>query len=175
MQHKTIVKAAFNPLIKTYILFTVALILFATVVGIPIMIIWFFGLGQYFARKYFLKLECELTERHLRFKKGVLVQVEKTIPLENIQDLTFVQGPLLKMFKLSVLKIETAGGSNPNGSDMKLIGIIDVDNFRNKVMEQREIVVNNKGGNNGSTAGENPQTLEEIKEILLRIEQKITK
>ena len=72
---------------------------------------------------------CTLTERHLSFKKGVIFKAGKTIPLEN---------PLLKAFNLRILKIETAGQSNPQGSDMKLIGIIDTVEFKNKVLRQRD-------------------------------------
>jgi len=44
----------------------------------------------------------------LEFKKGIFFRVEKTIPLENIQDLTFNEDPLLRYLDLRVLKIETA-------------------------------------------------------------------
>ena len=69
-----------------------------------------------------------------------MFKVEKTIPLENIQDLTFIENPLLKAFDLRILKIETAGQSNPQGSDMKLIGILNSKEFRDKVLRQRELI-----------------------------------
>ena len=52
--------------------------------------------------------------------KGILVQVEKTILLENIQDVTFFKGPILKHFQLNTLKFETAGQSQAQGDDMQL-------------------------------------------------------
>ena len=135
-------KAEFNPAIKTYIFIVVAFFLFITIAGIPILIFWLLGLGQMFSKKYYNSLECELQEKHLRFQKGVLFKVEKTIPLENIQDLTFIDNPFLKIFDLRILKIETAGQSNPQGSDMKLIGIINASEFKNRVLEQRENLQN---------------------------------
>lgn len=66
-------KAAFNPVIRPYIVVYIALILGITIVGIPLMLIWLLGVGRWYARHYFDKLECELTERTLRFKKGILV------------------------------------------------------------------------------------------------------
>lgn len=120
---KLIEKAEFNPKIKTYIFLTFAFVMLITIIGIPILIIWLLGLGQYISKRYYENLSCEITTNHLEFKKGVLFTVEKTIPLENIQDLTFVENPLLKHLDLRILKIETAGHSNPKGSDMQLIGI----------------------------------------------------
>ena len=96
-------RAQFNPLIRPYLVLYISLFLILPVVTIPLAIIWFLGAGQWWARHYFAKLECELSDRTLRFRKGILFQVEKTIPLENIQDVTFIEGPLLRRFQVSVL------------------------------------------------------------------------
>ena len=108
-----------------------------TIVGIPLALIWFLGAGQWWARHYFDKLECELTDQSLRYRKGIIFQVEKTIPLENIQDVTFIEGPLLKRFNLSILKFETAGLSAGQAHDMKLVGIIDAHNYRAQILDAR--------------------------------------
>src|SRR3982751_2913681 len=117
--------AQFNPLIRPYLVFTIALSLAISVIGLPLALIWVCGVGQWWARHYFQKLECELDGKTLRYRKGILVQVEKTIPLENIQDVTFIEGPILRHFQLSTLKFETAGSSAGQASDMHLTGIID--------------------------------------------------
>jgi membrane protein YdbS with pleckstrin-like domain len=131
-------KAAFNPLIRPYLVITIGFTLAITLVGIPLAIIWFCGVGQWWARHYFDKLECELSDRILRYRKGILVQIEKTIPLENIQDVTFLEGPLLKRFHLSTLRFETAGQGSAKGGDLKLTGIIDAHEFRNRILQSRE-------------------------------------
>lgn len=130
--------ARFNPLIRPYLVLTIGCTLLFTIVGIPLAIIWFLGVGQWWARHYFDKLECELTDRMLRYRKGILVQIEKTIPLENIQDVTFLEGPLLKRFQLSTLRFETAGQGSSKGNDLKLTGIIDAHEFRNRILQARE-------------------------------------
>ena len=76
--------------------------------------------------------------RTLRYRKGILVTVEKTIPLENIQDVTFIEGPILRHFQLSALKFETAGSSAGRANDMRLTGIIDVQQFRNSILAARD-------------------------------------
>lgn len=133
-----ILHARFNPLIKPFLIMKIGLTMVFTVVGIPLAIIWFLGVGRWWAHHYFERLECYLGERHLRFRKGILVTTEKTIPLENIQDVTFVEGPILRRFHLSTLKFETAGHSAGQASDMQLTGIIDAQAFRASIMQARE-------------------------------------
>jgi len=159
--------ATFNPKIKIYILLVVAFFLTVSIMGVPLLIIWFLGLGQLMSKRYYESLECTLTKKHLTFKKGVLFKVEKTIPLENIQDLTFLENPLLNYLDLRILKIETAGNSNPRGSDMKLIGIESANNFKDKVMLQRELLVS--GNKESSSMLENTQVGSETLEVLMEI------
>ena len=127
---------------------TGVLILLVTFVGIPLILLWVLGLGQNISKRYYESLECNLTEKHLEFKKGVLWRIEKTIPLENIQDLAFVETPLLKYFNMRLLKIETAGSSNAQGADMRLMGIEGAKEFKEKVLRQREILADTKNANN---------------------------
>ncbi len=131
-------QAEFNPLIRPYLVISIGFTLMMTIVGIPLAIIWFLGVGRWWARHYFLKLECVLSETTLRYRKGIIFQVEKTIPLENIQDVTFIEGPLLKRFNLSILKFETAGQSAGQAHDMKLVGIIDAHRYRSQILTARE-------------------------------------
>ena len=129
--------ARFNPLIRPYLVVTIGFGIAITIIGLPLALIWFLGVGQWWARHYFAKLECHLGEKALRYRKGIFVQVEKTIPLENIQDVTFIEGPILRYFHLSTLKFETAGHS-AGQANMHLTGIIDAHEFRNKIFEARD-------------------------------------
>jgi len=162
-ESKVIQKAAFSPKIKTYILFLVAFFLTISIIGIPLLLIWFLGMGRYLSNRYFENLHCVLTERQLIFSKGAFFKVEKTIPLENIQDLTFLQNPILNLLELKVLKIETAGGSNPHGSDMKLIGITEADAFKKKVLNQRERNIHQPSKE--KTQLEDPETIALLREM----------
>lgn len=167
---KVIAEADFNPKIKTYILVVVGLILLATVAGIVLLLVWFCGLGQWISKKYYESLECKLTDRHLEYKKGAFFKVHKTIPLENIQDLTFVDNPFLRWFDLRIIKIETAGGSRQQGSDMKLIGIIDAESFKDKVLQERDVLTDRSTDSSGHLSVASDQTmtglLTEIRDLL---------
>ena len=103
-------EATFSPRVKTYIFFVVLFFLFTSVIGIILVPFWIFGLGQWLSGKYFTTLSCQITNKNLKFSKGLVLHIEKTIPVENIQDLSFVGGPILRYFGLTLIKIETAGG-----------------------------------------------------------------
>lgn len=140
-------KATFNPKVKTYIYFVVLFTLITTVIGWPLVPFWLFGLGQWLSGKYFKTLMCELSNKNLRFSKGMIVQIEKTIPLENIQDLSFIGGPILRHFGLTMIKVETAGGGGAHNQNlMSMIGINDADNFKHAILNQREKVIKEKSG-----------------------------
>ncbi|MBL8513691.1 MAG: PH domain-containing protein [Betaproteobacteria bacterium] len=125
-----ILRAKFNPLIRPYLVVTIGITMVASIIGIPIAVVWFLGLGQWWARHYFDKLECEMDAKRLRYRKGIIFQVERTISLENIQDVTFIGGPLLKHFHLATVKFVTAGQSAGQAHDLQLTGIIDAHDFR---------------------------------------------
>lgn len=169
-------KAEFNKLVKPYMMLYVASIMLATVFGIVLIPFWFLGIGQWWAQHYYDKLECELTETVIRFKKGILVQVEKTIPLENIQDVTFVEGPLLRYFHLCILKFETAGQSAGQAHDMQLIGIVNAQELRSLILRQREKRIMAKNAPSAATSpNDNAELLREIRDILTEIKAELKK
>jgi membrane protein YdbS with pleckstrin-like domain len=131
------ISARFNPLVRPYLVLQGALIMLGTLFLIPLVPFWLLGLGQWWAKHYYERLLCELGDTELRFRKGILFQVEKTIPLENIQDVTFIEGPLLRQFNLSTLKFETAGHSAGQANDMTLVGIVDAHDFRAEILRRR--------------------------------------
>jgi putative membrane protein len=171
MENKVVYKAEFNSLIRPYLMLNVALVLLVSVIGIVLLPFWLLGLGQWWSRHYFDKLECELSERSLRFKKGILVQIEKTIPLENIQDITFIEGPLLRAFHLCILKLETAGQSVGGANHMKLIGIMDAPEFRAMVLAQRQqLMTQSRHAAVQPDATEQVALLREIRDLLLAMQ-----
>lgn len=137
-----VVQARFNPLIRSYLLLSAALVMCMTIIGIPLAVVWLLGLGQWWANRYYRALECELDAESLRFRKGILLQVEKTIPLENIQDVTFIEGPLLRRFQLITLKFETAGsgGMQAGVSDMQLTGVVGAAELRAEILRRRNLL-----------------------------------
>ncbi len=175
-QKATVLETAqFNPKIKSYLYWYINFLLLICVITIPIIPL---GLifAPYFIGKYFSRLHCQLTSRSLSFNKGFIFRTEKTIPLDKIQDLTFKEGPLLKAFGLSILKIETAGSSAQGTADLTLIGIVNASEFRNKVLDQRDKVTENRHHNNADLESESLiSVLKEIRDTLKKVEAKLEK
>jgi|TARA_B110000091_G_scaffold37298_1_gene40127 putative membrane protein len=171
-------KPSFNPKIKTYFFVLGCFIGLIPFFGWLFILVWIFGFGKYWTKKQYNALECQLNENTLYFKKGVMVTLEKTIPLENIQDLAFKEGPLLRYFGLAILQIETAGGQGAGpGGDLTLIGLNGAKEFKEKVLAQRQAIKSqaHSGAPSVASSNNNTDVLLEISETLKRIENKLPK
>ncbi|XWN38059.1 MAG: PH domain-containing protein [Balneola sp.] len=169
-QAKTLLEASFNPKIKSYLLWYGVLMCLVMIFTIPFIPLWLI-FASYFVNKYFERLHCELTTRSLKFNKGYIFRTEKTIPLDKIQDLTFKEGPLLKAFGLSILQIETAGSSASASADLSLIGIVNASEFRDKVLDQRDIVTENASPSVATNSDNAENVLEVLKDIRASLER----
>jgi putative membrane protein len=173
--------AEFNDRVTLYWLLSGALVLTCTVVGIVLLPIWFL-VGGAVTRRYLKSFRCTLTNRSLQVAKGTFVRVEKTVPLDRITDIGLVQGPIMRMFDIEALSIETAGQSS-QGSLVQLAGIKDGRKFRDAVLKQRDLVVGSAEdrpatvGVTAAAAGAdgNTELLASIRDTLLRIEGKLDK
>lgn len=178
-------EATFSPRVKTYIFFVVLFFLFSTIIGIIFVPFWIFGLGQWISGKYFKTLSCQITNKNLKFSKGLIIHIEKTIPLENIQDLSFIGGPILRYFGLTLIKIETAGGGGGahNQNMMSMLGINDSEKFKTQILAERERVILEKhsytsGSSQNSIPANNAldsQLLIDIKNELVEIKNALKK
>ena len=115
--------------------------------------------------------DCVLMTRSLNVKKGVFNKIEKTVPLEKITDLQMVQGPIMRMFSLHRISVETAGQSGP-GSLISLIGIKDTEAFRKEVLEQRDRMT---GTSSQTSDSQDKTVLEEIRDSVARMERLVEK
>lgn len=171
-------EAEFDPKLKLYMYLNSCFLLLVTLIGIPLLPIWLF-VGPIWARRYFESLSCTLTDRKLIVKKGVFFRTEKTIPLDKIQDFSLKEGPFLRKLGLTVLNVETAGQSSPQGgAEAGLIGLKDVFGFRDRVLAQRDKVSSQLSmGHQLSlpeAASDSHEVLLEIRDSLHRIEQALS-
>ncbi len=177
IEEKLISEAEFTSKVCVYWLMHIALTLTVTVVGIPLLFLWL-PLGLVFTTSYLRRMECVLTNKSLKVKKGMLVRIEKTIPLEKITDIGLVQGPLMRLFGLHKLTVETAGQSG-QGALVSLTGIVNTQAFRELILQQKEALLSNTGSSNvdsnNSESSGSDQLLTEIRDALLRIETKMQK
>lgn len=170
----TLVVAEFDPRLKAYFYYGGMLLCIASIIGIVLLPLWLF-FGRRYIERYFDGLHCELTTRALHFQKGIWFQTKRSIPLDKIQDLTFKEGPVLRYFGLSTLKIETAGQSSDAASDLSLTGIVGAAAFREQVLDQRDEVT----GHRSSSPDHQPEErevvalLKDIRDALQRIDTKL--
>lgn len=68
----------------------------------------------------FPKKGYQVRENDISFQRGIITYKLTTIPFNRIQHVEINQGVLLKIFRLSALKIFTAGG---NASDLSIPGL----------------------------------------------------
>lgn len=101
-------------------------------------------------RLVFLRLQYDctwyvLTTRAMRIRRGLWVIHETTITYDNIQNVTVKQGPIQRLFKLSDIEVETAGGggmgdAGKKGGDSshsgRIEGVVDPERLRELIMTQ---------------------------------------
>jgi putative membrane protein len=177
MNEETIIRQAeFDPKVRTYWLISGVIICLVTIVGIPLLLLWI-PIGRMLTGRYLDRMGCVLTAKALKVKKGIMVRVEKTIPLDKITDMAVVQGPVMRHFDICKLTVETAGQSGP-GALVALIGIVDAKSFRELVLAQRDIVNNQAtvvtSNIEQSSNVPGADTLVEVRDSLLRIEELIS-
>lgn len=176
MQDPRILESAtFNQKVCTYWLLSGGFILLVCVVTIPLLVPWFI-FGSLVTRRYLDHVACSLTERTLIVKKGWINRIEKTIPLEKITDLALVQGPIMRVMGLHGLSVETAGstGGTSSGALVTLVGIVDVQAFRDSVLSQRDRLMGTaESARTPEDAGPDGEdrVLEDIRDMVRRIER----
>jgi putative membrane protein len=172
-------EAEFNERVTTYWLLNGAIIFTVTCFGIVLLPIWFLIGGQ-ITRRHLKTYSCILTNRNLKVTKGWLVRIEKTVPLDRITDLGITQGPIMRYLDIEALSVETAGQSSA-GALLTLAGIKNGRKFRDAVLKQRDLVVGSEEDRQLAQAGApatapagNSEILREIRDVLLRIEDRLT-
>ena len=170
---RILLTASFSPKVQTYWLLSGAFVCLITVIGIPFLLIWI-PLGKYLTGRYIDHMSCILKTRELIVRKGMFNRVEKTVPLEKITDLGLQQGPIMRHFGIHRLTVETAGQSS-GGSLVSLDGIVDVEDFREAVLNQRDKITERETSPPvPSPAAESSEVLlAEIRDTLLRIEKQL--
>ena len=66
---------------------------------------------------------------------GVFFLFRKSIPLERITDIALVQGPLLRLFGIWAMRIQTAGSAQ---CEATLYGVCEPEKIRTVILSQRQ-------------------------------------
>ena len=165
------VVAVFDEKVKLYLVLRVAATLAATGVGLVVLPFWLV-LGPIWASAYFRSMVARLTDRSLEYSHGVWFRQETSVPLDKVQDLSLLHGPVLNALGLSTLRIDTAGSSTPGAAAASLAGVIDAARFRDEVLRRRDALQGRGQPAQVSGTAEAPSApeLREIRDSLQRIE-----
>ena len=164
-------QAQFNPKVKVYWLLSALLICTVTMFGIVLVpvvaiLVWFF------AGKMLAAMSATLSKKKLVVKKGVLVRVEKSIPLDKITDVALEQGPIMRMLGIHKLSFETAGQSG-QGALVSLLGVQDPHEFREAILAQKERLFDNQESTVTSNTPDEQALLLRLTEAVERIEKRL--
>ncbi len=174
MEENTLLEARFSPKLGLYWLTSGAVLLGVTVVGIPLLLLWF-PLGLLVTNRYIANMSAELTTKKLIVRKGILTRTENTVPLDKITDMAMIQGPLMRLFGIHKLTIETAGQSGA-GALISLTGVEEVAEFRAAVMAQKSALAEQSQPSEAKVdvAAQTLACLQSIDQTLRRIEARLT-
>ncbi len=169
-----------------YFVTSITIALLCTVFGI-VLIPLVRPIARWYWTRYYHHLRVYLTTRDLKVHRGLLNKEEKSIPLEKVTDLAVFQGPIMRHYGVRGIRVETAGQSNQHGALVRVVGIVDVDSFRDLVLAQRDRIADR----DDAAAAAVPQvsarvavasddgpmlaTLTDIRDTLRRIEEQLSK
>jgi len=113
--------------------------------GLVLAILHAFTLGPWLSRKQAEALRYWLDGGALRVDQGVFFLKRKTIPLDRITDVVLVQGPLLKVFGIWELRVQTAG-TGQSVPEATLYGVTDPEAVRDVIVMTRDEIVSGGHG-----------------------------
>jgi len=94
-------------------------VIIAIVYAALLLIIQF---GIYFAIRIDYDMRYYIvTDRSLRIREGAFIVKEKTISFANVQNLRVVQGPIMRLFGIWHLRVDTAGGGAARDGDSERV------------------------------------------------------
>lgn len=169
--------AEIEPSAVRYQVLNTAALFVASIVGIVALPVAAPIAYLYWTRHY-ERLRVVVTSRDLKVHRGILNTEEKSIPLEKITDLAVFQGPIMRAMGLKGIRVETAGQSSGQSALVKIIGIVDTDDFRDIVLQQRDRIADRDDAPlaappTDTTVSTDPALLEtvtEIRDLLRRID-----
>ncbi len=176
---KVLQEAELDPNAVRYHLFSTLILVCVTVVFIPLLpfiLLWV----RYYYTRYYQSLRIILTTRELIVHRGIWIREEKTIPLEQVTDLAIGDGPIMRKFGLKSMRVETAGQTGGMEGLVKVIGIVDCPDFRDRALLQRDRISDQdetapaQPGRSSGDPGET-NTLTDIRDTLHRIENLLQK
>ena len=123
------------------------LIVISALIFIPAFLTCIF---RYFTFRYCIK------DDHLIVTQGLVFKNLRTIPVDRIQNIDFVQNPLHRVFQVAEVKIETASGTKPEAT-MRVLSMAQMAELRRAVFDRKTTA---SGATDGSALAHQPGSTE---------------
>ena len=161
--------AEFSGNTVVYLWIMTNIILLCSIVGIVVMIFWI-PFGWIIHKKQLQNATCNLTKRSIAIRKGWIFKAQQNIPLDKLTDISIHEGPVLNLFGIVRISIETAGAT-----PFHLIGLdkSTTPQFRDIVMKQRDTQTGTQ--DTSAQGGQSNDVLVEIRDILQQINANLSK
>lgn len=138
------------------------------------------GLTVFWSFFYFNSIQYMMNDTEITWKRGVFFKKTGIVPYNRITDVMISQGPIMRIFGISHVGIQTAGGRTPNGnSEIRIEGQLHATELRAIMMDHIRSI-NQAGGATVGVAetvkhtqtGSDGELLEEIRKIRELLEKK---
>ncbi|WNY28752.1 hypothetical protein MmiEs2_09550 [Methanimicrococcus stummii] len=87
-------------------------------------------------QRYYNSIVYHLNDTEMTWKRGVWFKKTGIVPYNRITNIDISQGPVMRIFKISNLQIQTAGNSGGKaGSEISIIGMEDAEPLRAFIMD----------------------------------------
>ncbi|MEI8623087.1 PH domain-containing protein [Pseudoalteromonas sp. B137] len=169
MSNSILKSASFDPKVKQYWMTIACFFSAVALVTIPLIPLVLFVVWLV-AGKILAAMSAQLLTQKLVVKRGILFKEEKSIPLEKITDVGLNQGPLMRFFGLYRLSFETAGQSG-NGALVSLLGVENASEFREAILEQKDVLANQGKASQQATEQSEKELLRSLTYSVKNIEQ----
>ena len=101
---------------------------------IVILLILVFAV-YFWVHRYYNSTVYHLNDTEMTWKRGVLFRKTGVVPYNRITNIDIIQGPVMRLFKISNLQIQTAGSSGAKVGDISIIGVEDAEPLRAFIMD----------------------------------------
>ena len=116
------------PLIFGQILIAVFIAIILLVIVTAFVLVW--------VQLYYKSVVYHLNETEMTWKRGVWFRKTGIVPYNRITNIDISQGPVMRIFSISNLQIQTAGSSgNKSQSEISIIGMEDAEPLRAFIMD----------------------------------------
>ncbi|MHC4792031.1 MAG: PH domain-containing protein [Planctomycetota bacterium] len=87
---------------------------------------------------FYKSLEYVIDSDSVKMNKGVFWKKRVTVPFTKITNLDVTQGPVQRAFDIGTIHVQTAGAGGPEGAraELKLLGVRDLDQVKDTIMER---------------------------------------